>query len=380
MLTRARPDVELQALRIFPRHAPCLGAWSACFSEPNVGSFLPNGSSFQTVMNYQALYPMRFEPLYQYRPWGGRRLADLLSTQLPGNGPIGEAWLLSDRDDHASLVAEGPLKGLTLAQLLAQWPDQLLGGLAGQFSRFPLLLKFLDVHDSISVQVHPSNRHTNYLPSGETGKTEAWMVLAAGPKGRVYAGLKADTTAGALRQAIAEGTVTDHLASFRTAPGDGIFVPAGTVHSLSDLVVFEVQQNSDVTFRLYDWGRVDATTGAQRPLQVDQAMACIDFARGPVGPVVPLVQETAPLLREQVFLCEHFGLFRLSGASTFPVGKAGTPRVLVCLAGDGTLEHDANTYAFGTGNVILLPAVVGACLCRARNVSLLEISLPGDVE
>ena len=217
----------------------------------------------------------------------------------------------------------------------------------------------------------------DYLPAGETGKTEAWVVLEAGSESRIYAGLKPATTADNLRQAIANGTVADHLACFTPKPGDGIFVQAGTVHSLGGVVVFEVQENSDVTFRLYDWDHVDAKTGQPRPLQVEQAMACIDFAQGAVGPVVPVVEEVKPVLRERLFLCEHFGLWRLRGESPFIVGAAGTPRVLVCIAGDGQLEHDGDNYAVGKGDVLLLPAVVGACLCRPRGaISLLEISLP----
>ncbi len=125
--------------------------------------------------------------------------------------------------------------------------------------------------------------------------------------------------------------MADHLASFTPKPGDGVFLPAGTVHSLGDVVVFEVQENSDVTFRLYDWDHVDAKTGQPRPLQVEQAIACIDFARGAVGPVVPVVEEVKPVLRERLFNCEHFGLWRLRGESPFRVGVAGTPRVLICI-------------------------------------------------
>ena len=156
-----------------------------------------------------------------------------------------------------------------------------------------------------------------------------------------------------------------------------ILVRAGTVHSLREVVVFEVQENSDVTFRLYDWHHVDAETGQPRALQVDQAMACIDFAQGAVRPVVTTVEGVKPVLRELLFLCEHLGLWRIRGESPFIVGVAGTPRVLVCLVGDGQLEHDGGNYAVGKGDVLLLPAVVGACLCRPRGaISLLEVSLP----
>ena len=144
-------------------------------------------------------------------------------------------------------------------------------------------MKFLDVRDSLSVQVHPSDQQTAYLAVGEMGKSEAWVVLRTDTASRIYAGLRSGATAETLREAIARGGRPDCLASFTPTPGDTVVVPAGAVHALRDVVVFEVQQNSDVTFRLYDWDHVDATTGEPRALQVDQAMACIDFGRGGVG-------------------------------------------------------------------------------------------------
>jgi mannose-6-phosphate isomerase len=323
------------------------------------------------------LYPLQFEPIYQYRLWGGRRLAGLLTAPLPGDGPIGEAWLLSDRDDHPSLAANGPLKGRTLGGLLKQSPEQLLGRRAGRFRRFPLLLKFLDVRGALSVQVHPSDAQTEYIPAGETGKTEAWVVVEANPESRIYAGLKPGATPENMRRAIANKTLAEHLAYFTPKPGDGVLVPAGTVHALKDVVVFEVQENSDVTFRLYDWDHVDPKTGQPRPLQVDQALACIDFAQGAVGPVVPVVEEGCPAQRERLFCCEHFGLSRIRGEEEFLVGAAETPRVLVCLAAHGQLEHAGADYGVSRGDVFLLPASVGACLCRPRGeLTLLDISLP----
>src|SRR5271166_5431857 len=160
------------------------------------------------------VYPLRFEPINQYRLWGGRRLAELLSAPLPGDGPIGEAWLLSDRDDHASKVADGPLKGSTIRELLEQAPDQLMGKLAGRFRRFPVLLKFLDAHEKLSVQVHPEDGQTDFIPAGDTGKTEAWVVLKAEPASRIYAGLKPGTTEEDLKRSLASRTVPNVLASF----------------------------------------------------------------------------------------------------------------------------------------------------------------------
>lgn len=322
-------------------------------------------------------YPMRFEPIYQYRLWGGRRLADLLAAPLPGDGPIGEAWVLSDRDDHASRVADGPLKGRTISQLMEQSPEQVLGKLAGRFSRFPLLLKFLDVREMLSLQVHPADVRKDLLPAGETGKTEAWVVLEAGPKSRIYAGLKPGTTADDLRRAVAGGVVADNVPSFTPKQGDGVFLPAGTVHSLGDVVVFEIQENSDVTFRVDDWGHIDPRTGRPRALQIDQALSAIDMAQGEIAPVSPVAEETTPVERERLFECDYFRLWRLRGQSPFAVGAAGVPRVLVCLEGTGRVEHGGETYAAAKGDVLLLPAAVGVCAFRPSGaVTLLEVALP----
>jgi mannose-6-phosphate isomerase len=333
--------------------------------------------SYGRPLTQTVLYPLHFEPIYQYRLWGGRRLADILTTPLP-SGPIGEAWILSDRNDHASQVADGPLTGQTIAQLMEQFPEQLMGKLAGRFQRFPLLLKFLDAREMLSVQVHPTVSNADLLPEGETAKTEAWVVLEASQKSRIYAGLMPGTAADNLRRSLVNGTVPDHLAYFTPKPGDAVFVQAGTVHALGGgVVVFEIQQNSDVTFRLYDWNHVDAKTGEPRELQVDKAIACINFAQREVGPAVPVLESTTPVERERLFDCEHFRLWRLRGVSPFVVGASDAARVLVCIEGAGQIEHGGASYAVGQGDVFLLPAVIGACDFQpSRAVNLLEIALP----
>jgi mannose-6-phosphate isomerase len=329
-------------------------------------------------VDQNVLYPLRFEPIFEYRLWGGRRLGGLLRAPMP-NGPVGEAWVLSDRDDHASIVGNGPLKGQTIGQLMDGFREQLMGQLAGCFKRFPLLLKFLDAEEMLSVQVHPGYPPDRPLPAGEKAKTEAWVVIAAGNDSRIYAGLKSGTTPDILRQSIATGTLADHLTCFTPKPGDGIFIPAGTVHALGgDIVVFEIQQNSDTTFRLYDWGHVDGKTGKPRALQVDQALGCIDFADGAAGLVKPIVDAATPE-RDLVFDCEPFRLWRLRSQSPFVVGAANHPRVLVCVEGGGRIEHDGATYAIERGEVWLLPAIVGICRFEPGDpVHLLEIAaLPG---
>lgn len=328
-------------------------------------------------MTKSALYPLRFEPIYQYRLWGGRRLADWLKTPLPGDGPIGEAWLLSDRDEHPSRVAHGPLKGRTIAQLMEQSPELILGKLARRFRRFPLLLKFLDVQEMLSVQVHPSDGNSDLIPPGDSGKTEAWIVLESKSKSIVYAGLKRGMTAEDLRT-LSEHTVNKYLASLTPQRGQAILIEAGVVHSLGNgLVVFELQENSDVTFRLYDWNHIDPKTGHPRALQVEKALACVDLMQGPVCPIAPVVETVLPAMRERLFDNPHFRLWRLQGDAPCSVGAADEPRVLVCLEGGGNIEYDGADFPMEKGAVVLLPAAVGACRCRPEgSVTLLDIAVP----
>jgi mannose-6-phosphate isomerase len=329
-------------------------------------------------MNRIELYPLRFDPIYQYRLWGGRHLASLLSAPLPGDGPIGEAWLLSDRTDHQSMVANGPLKGQTLGQMMEQFRDPLMGKQSSRFNRFPLLLKFLDAHEMLSVQVHPSDAHSELIPAGDTAKTEAWVVIEAEKGSHIYAGLKPDTTASSLRQSLDDGAIADHLVSIVPKPGDAVFIPAGTVHTLGDdVVVFEVQQNSDVTFRLYDWGHIDPETKKLRPLQVDQAFDCIKFGASDSGLVAPRVETTTPVERERLFDCDAFLLWRLLGREQFTVGATAEPRVLVGIEGSGQMMHNGTPYSVRKGDVWLLPAEAGECAFQpSEEVTLLEIAIP----
>jgi mannose-6-phosphate isomerase len=329
-------------------------------------------------MDKTQLYPLRFEPIYQYRLWGGRRLASLLSAPLPGDGPIGEAWVLSDRTDHQSQVANGPLKGQTLGQVMEQFPEPLMGKLSSRFTRFPLLLKFLDAHEMLSVQVHPSDDSSELIPAGYTAKTEAWVVIDAEKGSQIYAGLKSGTTASSLRESLNDGTIADHLVSIVPKPGDAVFIPGGTVHTLGDdVVVFEVQQNSDTTFRLYDWGHIDSETKEPRALQVDEALACIEFGESNSGLVTPLVEATTPVERERLFDCHAFLLWRVVGQDRLKAGATAEPRVLVGIEGSGQLMHDGTPYAVGKGDVWLLPAGAGECAFQpSEGVTLLEIAIP----
>jgi mannose-6-phosphate isomerase len=253
-----------------------------------------------------------------------------------------------------------------------------MGMLARRFASFPLLLKFLDAHEMLSVQVHPSDAKKDLIPAGESGKTEAWVVVEAGPKSCIYAGLHASIDEADLRVAITNGKVPDQLNCLHPKPGDAVFLPAGTVHSLGeDVVVFEIQQNSDVTFRLDDWGHVDAKTRQPRALQVENALASIDFTLCAGSLVKPVLVSAVPVCRERLFHCDHFRLWRLRGESTFPIGAAGVPRVLVCIEGEGSIEHGEAIHAARKGDVFFLPGALGVCAFQPQgSVSVLEIEIP----
>lgn len=333
--------------------------------------------SFETMTDSPELYPLHFGPIYQYRLWGGRRLSEFNADPLPGDGPIGEAWILSDRDDFASRVTHGALQNQTIQQLIASAPKQMLGPLADTFSRFPLLLKFLDAREMLSVQVHPSDQHKELLPPGERGKTEAWVVLEADANSKIYAGLNPGTTPEDLRHLTSE-SADKQLGQFTPKPGDGVFIEAGTVHALGGgVVVFEVQQNSDVTFRLFDWDRVDAQTGQSRELHIEKAISCIDFEKGPLHPVEPNVVALSPAKIETLFDCEFFRLDRLESKDQFSIGREGELRVIVCIEGNGQIYHLTEEYPLRKGDVYILPAQVGKCECQAGGlVHVLEISIP----
>jgi mannose-6-phosphate isomerase len=250
------------------------------------------------------LYPLRFKPIFKPAIWGGRRLADMFPG-APAEGPIGEAWVLSDQGDDVSVVADGPLQGTTLRELMRDRREELLGPSLVHHETFPLLLKIIDARENLSVQVHPNDKLAQSLAGVPRGKTEAWVVLHAELGSRIYAGLKEGVDRPRLERAIADGTVADCLHSFEPTVGDCVYLPAGTVHALGGgITVFEVQQTSDTTYRLFDWNRVDKKTGEARQLHISEALECIRYRGGPVGPTKVWVEDSNfPFVKSDYFAC-----------------------------------------------------------------------------
>ncbi|QDU22490.1 type I phosphomannose isomerase catalytic subunit [Urbifossiella limnaea] len=329
-----------------------------------------------------SLPPLRFEPIFKENLWGGSRLPAFLRRPAPRAGAIGEAWVLSDVDGSPSIVADGPHAGKTLRQLLAADARAILGSAPLVNGRFPLLLKFIDARQELSVQVHPDDAQAAAAQPGANGKTEAWVILRTNPDtSRVYAGFREGVTAADFRAALVTKTVPQTLHCFTPAPGDCVFLEAGTVHAIgAELVVFEVQQTCDITYRLYDWDRVDEKTKQPRELHVEQGLACADFTRGPCPPVTPTRRRVSARREPVEWLadCQYFTLFRQTSETPFVVGENGLCRLVVCVAGSGELVNGTRTPV-SVGDVVLLPASSGAAVCHpAGSITLLECGVgPG---
>jgi mannose-6-phosphate isomerase len=296
--------------------------------------------------------------------WGGRRLAEDLDKPVASDEPHGESWELSDHPLHQSVVATGPSAGRTLRQLVEGEGERLFGPAAETHQVFPWLVKFLDCTDWLSVQVHPDEEAVRRLAVEDGSKTEAWFVLHAAPGSRIFAGLAPGVDEAGLRAALAAGSVGDCLHSFEPRPGDCIFLPAGTVHAVGGGVLMaEVQQTSDATFRLFDWGR-------PRPLHVEESLRCVRWDRGPVEPVRavgftddgPGPSRPQPLVR-----CRYFHLDYHRTASPAPVGGTGRLQVLIVLEGRGRLETGGAGEEVGPGQVWLLPAAMAEGSIRPRS-------------
>ena len=222
------------------------------------------------------LYPLVFQPLFKDRVWGGRELERLYGKKLPAGKPIGESWEISDRSGDVSVIANGPLAGKDLRWLMMHHREEVLGhAKATAEGCFPLLCKVLDAREKLSLQVHPPANKAAEL-NGEP-KTEMWYIADAAPDASLYVGLKRGGTRAQFEQKIADGTVADCFHRIPVRAGDTMFLPSSRVHAIGGgLVIFEIQQNSDTTYRVFDWNRV-GLDGKPRQLHVPQSLASIDF-------------------------------------------------------------------------------------------------------
>jgi mannose-6-phosphate isomerase len=322
---------------------------------------------------------LRFHPIFRRFLWGGRRLGSLLHKPIGPESDYAESWEIVDHGADQSVVRAGPLTGATLGALMREQADAVLGQHAALATSgvggFPLLMKLLDCNRTLSVQVHPNDTQAAKLLPPDRGKTEAWVVLAAEPGSKIYAGLKSGVTRDDLAAALARGDVAALLYEFEPDVGDCVFIPAGTVHALgAGLVIAEIQQASDTTFRLFDWNRVDAD-GKPRPLHIEESLATVDYARGPVAPQTP--QPTAIVGRERLVECDKFILDRVTFAAPTTIGGDDRCRVLAMVEGAVSAAGDPLHAPLAIGDAALAPAAAGAITFTPQGrAAMLDIYLP----
>jgi mannose-6-phosphate isomerase len=298
------------------------------------------------------------------RIWGGRKLAELFGKDLPANTQIGESWEIVDRSDAQSVVANGPLRGLTLHDLWTQHREEIFGDLADA-PRFPLLIKILDAKKKLSLQVHPPENVARKL--GGEPKNEFWYVAAADPDAELFLGLGEPITRDRFEEKLGNGTVTDYVHRIAVRTGDAVFLPAGRVHAVgAGNLLIEVQQNSDTTYRVFDWNRIDPTTGDQRELHIEQALECIDFDDAQPK----LIQsEDELLITHSLFEIRKWNLDEAREAA--PLGQFA---IVCCLTGNLSCAN----AKLAAGEVFLIPAHLEHRQLKplAPDTTLLRITIP----
>lgn len=313
--------------------------------------------------------PLLFERISLEKVWGGRALEDCLGLELGIDGPVGETWELSDRTEHGSVVRGGPHAGRMLHELLGEFRAELLGETAlNEDDRFPLLVKYLSASKPLSVQVHPDDRTARSLHAGDCGKDEAWYILAAEPDSLIYLGLQPGIDANSFAAVAAGDGVVDLLQPWPVRAGQFVNVPAGTLHAIGEgISLVEVQQSSDVTYRLYDWGRA-GLDGAPRETHVDQALLAIDYLTPVEGPIDPVFSEESGARRANAVVDSNsfeLSLLELSGH----IDSDTQERALIYIVVEGALKLEVSSRAaegrescweFSSGDTLLVPATLGA--------------------
>jgi len=311
------------------------------------------------------LYPLTFRPIFKQRVWGGRELERLYHKPLPPGVPIGESWEISDRPGDVSTIVNGPLAGKDLHWLMENHAADLLGGPRPKAGRFPLLLKILDAQDKLSLQVHPPAAKAAEL-RGEP-KTELWYVAEAAPGAELYVGLKRGVTRAEFERKIQAGTVADCFHRVSVRPGDAMFLPSGRVHALgAGLVIFEIQQNSDTTYRVSDWNRA-GLDGKPRELHISESLASIDFndfepALLPLAFVRLGAHQQRSLVRDPLFTVEAHEADAGAGIP-LPPRKM---QILALLTGRVQVGDGLTTLPLAAGQFCLLPASLARVTLRAE--------------
>ncbi len=293
--------------------------------------------------------PLIFQPLIHRALWGGQKLKNLLGKQTGELKDAAESWEVCDLPGNQTLVTKGAFEGKPLRYLMESHRQQLLGKHA-HFEKFPLLVKFLDAQEQLSVQVHPHSPTLHADGVMRPGKAEAWVVVQSAPESQMALGLKTGVTLEDLKEASENGDFSSCLHLYHPKPGDCIFLEPGAVHALGGgILVAEIQQPCDITYRLYDWDRVDQN-GKPRQLHIDEGLASTKINLGPVHPVTPRSESTYSKHGQILVQCPHFEIRRHFGPATLALPHDQQMHVLIVI--EGTLTYSNETWERGTTIVV----------------------------
>jgi len=309
---------------------------------------------------------LRFAPIYQERVWGGRALADALGRELPAGRPIGESWEIVDRPEAQSCVSGGPWHGRTLRELLERETAGVMGPRWKTSRPFPILVKWLDARERLSLQVHPPESVAKKL--GGEPKTENWYVAEAAPGGALIAGLKRGVTREKFESALREQKLEPLVHRFPVRRGESLFVPSGRLHAIdAGLLILEIQENSDTTYRVYDWGRV-GLDGKPRKLHVAESLQCIDFSD--IEPAaIPAGKRGAELTE-----CPHFKIRRVPLAKGVELKFAANDQPRIISVAEGCLTTDDPAHSeLERGANVLVPFASAVCF-SAREPAILLVT------
>jgi mannose-6-phosphate isomerase len=311
----------------------------------------------------QLTQPLVFEPIFMERVWGGRHLESLYGKRLPSAALIGESWEIADRPEAQSVVHEGPLRGLTLHELWSNYRAEIFGAVPDS-PRFPILCKLLDAQENLSLQVHPPRAIAKKL--GGESKSEMWFIAHAAPKARLYAGVKRGTTREGFAKAIEQGRIDKQVHAIEVKTGDAIYLPSGRMHALAaGVVLVEIQENSDTTYRIYDWDRTKKGRAA-RQMHIAEAMQCVDFKDVEPGLLEPKGES---LVSNELFEIEKWILAR-----DREIAGSGRFAIVVCVTGG----IECAGLRFKPGDFFVVTAEQGERLVRpiSDDTVLLRITLP----
>lgn len=304
------------------------------------------------------LYPLFFTPVYKNIIWGGRNLERIFNRALP-EGNIAESWDICCHKNGMSIVSNGSLSGEKLSDLILKYGTNLMGSNCNDMDRFPILIKIIDANDKLSVQVHPGNEYA-LTAHGELGKTEMWYVIHAKPNSKLIYSVLPGTTKDTFRTAIENGTLEKHLNYVDVKADDVIYIPSGTVHAIMDgLVIAEIQQNSDTTYRVYDWNRVDKD-GAARELHVARALDVINFDfTGRI--TVQILEPQSGYSITRIVDCDFFKVDKIMVEEVY-LDKTNPESfyAYTCVNGNGYIEHENMKFDIVAGSSFMLPAMMGA--------------------